>query len=58
MKPGIIKSAFYQAGVDTETGLKHVARIGFDCVDTRPTRSGCRVGGGGVSRDCEGKFTK
>src|SRR5436190_7399187 len=33
MKLGIINSAFYQAGVDTITGLKHSARIGFDCVD-------------------------
>ncbi len=33
MKLGIINSAFYQAGVDTVSGLKHIARIGFDCVD-------------------------
>lgn len=33
MKLGIINSAFHQAGVDTATGLKHVSRIGFDCVD-------------------------
>jgi sugar phosphate isomerase/epimerase len=33
MKLGIINSAFYQAGVDTATGLEHIARIGFDCVD-------------------------
>ena len=33
MQLGIINSAFYQAGVDTATGLKHIARIGFDCVD-------------------------
>jgi sugar phosphate isomerase/epimerase len=33
VKLGIINSAFYQAGVDTATGLKHIARIGFDCVD-------------------------
>lgn len=33
MKLGIINSAFVQAGVDTVTGLKHIARIGFDCVD-------------------------
>jgi len=33
MNLGIINSAFAQAGVDTATGLKHVARIGFDCVD-------------------------
>ncbi len=33
MKLGIINSAFSQAGVDTATGLKHIARIGFDCVD-------------------------
>ena len=33
MKLGIINSAFVQAGVDTATGLKHISRIGFDCVD-------------------------
>jgi sugar phosphate isomerase/epimerase len=33
MKLGIINSAFEQAGVDAITGLKHIARIGFDCVD-------------------------
>ena len=33
MKLGIINSAFGQAGVDTATGLAHVARIGFDTVD-------------------------
>lgn len=33
MKLGIINSAFGQAGVDTQTGLEHIARIGFDCVD-------------------------
>ena len=33
MKLGIIDSAFQQAGVDTQTGLEHIARIGFDCVD-------------------------
>ena len=33
MKLGIINSAFQQAGVDTATGLKHISRIGFDCVD-------------------------
>ena len=33
MKLGIINSAFGQAGVDTKTGLEHVARIGFDVVD-------------------------
>lgn len=33
MKLGIINSAFNQAGVDTATGLRHIARIGFDCVD-------------------------
>lgn len=33
MKLGIINSAFGQAGVDTVTGLGHIARIGFDCVD-------------------------
>lgn len=33
MKLGIINSAFQQVGIDTATGLEHVARIGFDCVD-------------------------
>jgi sugar phosphate isomerase/epimerase len=33
MRLGIINSAFNQAGVDTATGLQHIARIGFDCVD-------------------------
>ena len=33
MKLGIINSAFSQAGVDTQTGLKHISEIGFDCVD-------------------------
>ena len=33
MKLGIINSAFGQAGMDTATGLKHIARIGFDTVD-------------------------
>ena len=33
MKLGIINSAFAQAGVDTATGLQHIARIGFDTVD-------------------------
>ncbi len=33
MKLGIINSAFEQAGMDTVTGLQHIARIGFDCVD-------------------------
>jgi sugar phosphate isomerase/epimerase len=33
MKLGLINSAFYQAGVDTVTGLNHISRIGFDCVD-------------------------
>ncbi len=33
MKLGIINSAFAQAGVDTATGLREIAGIGFDCVD-------------------------
>lgn len=33
MKLGLINSAFAQAGVNTATGLKHIARTGFDCVD-------------------------
>ena len=33
MKLGIINSAFGQAGVETKTGLEHVARIRFGVVD-------------------------
>ena len=33
MRLGIINSAFNQTGFDTRTGLEHIARIGFDCVD-------------------------
>lgn len=33
MKLGIINSAFQQVGMETATGLEHIARIGFDCVD-------------------------
>jgi sugar phosphate isomerase/epimerase len=33
MKLGIINSAFQQVGIDTVTGLRHIQRIGFDCVD-------------------------
>ncbi len=33
MQLGIINSTFEQAGVDTLTGLEHIARIGFDTVD-------------------------
>lgn len=33
MKLGIINSAFQQVGMDTATGLEHIAHIGFDCVD-------------------------
>ena len=33
MKLGIINSCFDQAGMNTVTGLEHIARIGFDCVD-------------------------
>src|SRR3954467_3928197 len=40
MKLGIINSAFVQAGVDTATGLKHIARIGFDCVDIHTEAGG------------------
>src|SRR4051812_44857147 len=54
MKLGIINSAFYQAGVDTIAGLKHIARIGFDCVDihteaTTISRQETR----GVAKICE-----
>ena len=33
MKLGMINSAFNQVGMNTATGLEHIARIGFDCVD-------------------------
>ena len=33
MQLGIINSAFQQVGMDTATGLNHISRIGFDCVD-------------------------
>jgi sugar phosphate isomerase/epimerase len=33
MKLGIINSAFQQVGLETATGLRHIARIGFDTVD-------------------------
>src|SRR2546427_6172668 len=33
MRLGIINSAFHQVGMDTVTGLKHIARLGFDTVD-------------------------
>lgn len=33
MRLGIINSAFEQVGMDAVTGLKHIARVGFDCVD-------------------------
>lgn len=33
MKLGLINSAFQQVGIDTATGLKEIARIGFDTVD-------------------------
>jgi hypothetical protein len=33
MKLGMINSAFAQVGTDTVAGLKHIARIGLDCVD-------------------------
>jgi len=36
MNLGIINSAFGQAGVDTATGLKHIAEMGFDSVDIFP----------------------
>ena len=36
MKLGVINSAFAQAGVDTKTGLEHIARMGFDTVDIFP----------------------
>jgi sugar phosphate isomerase/epimerase len=33
MKLGIINSAFQQVGINTATGIKHIARIGFDTID-------------------------
>lgn len=33
MRLGIIDSCFRQVGIDSVTGLRHIARIGFDCVD-------------------------
>src|SRR2546423_5138543 len=33
MRLGIINSAFQQVGIDTVTGLNHIARIGFETVD-------------------------
>lgn len=33
MKLGIINSCFGQVGMNTRTGLEHIARIGFDSVD-------------------------
>ena len=33
MKLGVINSCFDQVGMGTATGLEHIARIGFDCVD-------------------------
>lgn len=33
MKLGIINSAYQQVGIDTVTGLNHIARLGFDAVD-------------------------
>src|SRR6266850_1252201 len=54
MKLGIINSAFYQAGVDTGTGLKHIARIGFDCVDVHTEAAGIsKKEVSLVSRTCE-----
>src|ERR1700721_1903661 len=40
MRLRIINSAFVQAGVDTASGLKHIARIGFDCVDIHTEAAG------------------
>ena len=40
MRLGIINSAFAQAGVDTASGLQHIARIGFDCVDIHTEAAG------------------
>src|SRR5882672_9667213 len=54
MKLGIINSAFYQAGVDTAAGLKHIARIGFDCVDVHTEAAGIsKKEVSLVSRTCE-----
>lgn len=54
MQLGIINSVFEQAGMDTVTGLEHVARIGFDSVDifTEPRAVG-REKLGSIARTCE-----
>jgi sugar phosphate isomerase/epimerase len=44
MRLGIINSAFAQAGVDTASGLEHIARIGFDCVDIHTEAAGLSKG--------------
>lgn len=54
MKLGIINSAFVQAGVDTAVGLRHIARIGFDCVDIHTEAVGIsKVEVHRVARTCE-----
>ena len=50
MKLGLINSAFYQAGVPTATGLKHIARIGFDCVDIATEAVGISKSSKGMTR--------
>ena len=54
MKLGLINSAFAQTGVDTATGLKHIARIGFDCVDIQTEAFGiAKTEISLVARTCE-----
>ena len=54
MRLGLINSAFVQAGVDTATGLKYIARLGFDCVDIHTEAVGIsKQEVGIVARTCE-----
>lgn len=54
MKLGIINSSFVQAGISTATGLRHIARIGFDCVDIHTEAVGiARKEVSLVARTCE-----
>lgn len=54
MKLGIINSSFVQAGISTATGLRHIARIGFDCVDIHTEAVGiARNEVSLVARTCE-----
>lgn len=54
MKLGIINSSFVQAGISTATGLRHIARSGFDCVDIHTEAVGiARKEVSLVARTCE-----